>query len=136
MSDRTTADLLTWLHDGNELTGEVRVELADRLAELDKDKAALWTELFVIKNNLPPCPTCGGSRLIPRPGNDYDLSDGTPCPDCVDGKVSIAQLVARWNAVQRAEQTTDGDLPDRVLLDGLLFLTPWDIAHYLRSVKP
>jgi hypothetical protein len=56
---------------------------ADRLTKLDaRDQLR------------PPCPTCGGARVVKRAsyGEFYD-----PCPDCVDGKVPMEWLVHVFN---------------------------------------
>jgi hypothetical protein len=68
-------------------------------------------ELDRINALRPPCPTCGGKRDTWGETGLYDA-----CSDCVDGKVSIEQLVATYNAVM-----ADGALPRN---------------HHLRRVKP
>lgn len=47
---------------------------------------------------LPPCPTCGGSTWVDDGYNAFDqVHERSRCPHCVDGKVSIEQLVATYN---------------------------------------
>lgn len=81
-------------------------------------------ELRAIKALRPPCPTC--ARYCADRGLEFDhIID---CPDCVDGKVSIEQLVATYNAVQHewaAEQVDPSDSTE-----------PRKTLDYLRSVKP
>lgn len=116
MSGRTTAEIVG---DLRSIQSRMHVaawkqpltQAADRLAELD----ALWR--MANYPDRPPCPTCGGKGMVPR-----NFSD-TPCTDCVDGKVSIEQLVATYNAVHDPTLHTDD--------------TDWQSCmDELRSVKP
>lgn len=102
MSDQTTAEIMADLRLHSNLH-PIMLYAADRLAELDAVR--------------PPCPTCGGTKLVDEgEANNVGLKWQTTCPDCVDGKVSIEQLVATYNAVM-----ADGALPRN---------------HHLRRVKP
>jgi hypothetical protein len=96
----------------------------DFLAALMRSDA----KLEAIAAKLPPCPTCGGKNYLPM------LTDIGPnpldykCPDCVDGKVSIEQLVATYNAVHGP-----GPWDDPMYHDGYCEI---GCVERLRSVKP
>lgn len=75
----------------------------------------------------PPCPTCGGTKMIAcdGPPRCYGMHMGHHCPDCKDtpGKASIAWLVATFNAVHT---------PDWEDVDG----TVHEVIGHLQSVRP
>ena len=117
-------------HRLSELLEELEAEndgLRDRLAELDAkvdDIDAMYRfasmKLKAVLDSLPPCPTCGGTKRITNP---QWLIHTLPCPDCIDGKVSIERLVAVFNAVWDKRLDPNGSS-----IDGTI--------TYLRSVKP
>ena len=124
---RPTADLIADLHDSSapddgEYTDgfdSIMREAADRLAELDAERAefitighmhaevvaAVTSTLATIDGALPPCPSCGGTKVLTMglclchegPGHHT-----TPCPEngsnC-DGKVSIERMAEVFAAV-------------------------------------
>lgn len=89
--------------NGHEFT-EKNTEAADRLAELEADNqsalrilAHCSCALASIDALRPDCQTCGGGHA----GWWVDAQGGEhiTCPDCTDGKVSVAQMAATWRAV-------------------------------------
>lgn len=83
----------------------LRDELAKMTGERDVAIAALRcnlaerdAELAAIHDALPDCGTCGGTMRVNRPGSG-GMSGLTPCPDCVDGKLSLARALAQVKAL-------------------------------------
>jgi hypothetical protein len=98
-------------------------EVEAYLAELDSELYAtkVVNDMYAARwESLPPCPTCGGTKRITNP---QWLIHTLPCPDCIDGKVSIERLVAVFNAVWDKRLDPNGSS-----IDGTI--------TYLRSVKP
>lgn len=99
----------------------------------------------------PPCPTCDGTQEVMADASDEYGSVGighfipAPCPDCVDGKVSVEQLVATYNAVWDdhndvvipADCCGGPDWRGHYCQYHAGVLNGWELSlDYLRSVKP
>lgn len=105
---RSTANIIADLRKWN---ARQYVEAADRLEVTElrveqerANRAEVESELRAIDALRPPCPTCGGKGMLPCGLIDYD-----PCPDCVDGKVSIEQMAATWRTVWEGTGTLSAD---------------------------
>jgi hypothetical protein len=110
-------------------------EAADRLAELEDEQNVLlnqWRDKWQKELDAlrPPCPTCGGIGVLVEslPGGNYPRGR---CPDCVDGKVSIEQLVATYNAVW--DEWNWNEETRRLYMTDASFHAA---IHILRGVKP
>lgn len=146
---RATVDLEADLRRLNSLHGTginrrelevVRIEAADRLAELDRQvNVTLDAELTAYEQEArrvhdlrPPCLKCRGTMRTTD--GALNQTTGRVCPDCVDGKVSLEQLVETWRAVW-----DDGILVSSGLWRnrGVAILQgAEELAAHLRSVKP
>lgn len=120
MSERTTTDLLRAVDDTVVGTGLYNIihplteELFERVIDLEGRELDLLSEIRGLHAALrtetakavtdalrPPCPTCGGRKVIGNPEWHPDDEAAIPfrprwlpCPDCVDGKQSWEQVLA------------------------------------------
>lgn len=80
------------------------------------------------------CPTCGGTQNVWGPGGVIRASTVVGCPDCTDGKIDMARLLAVGAAVFLAVLTYDEinvNVPNRSTV-----FSAAELLRTLRQVRP